>query len=280
MRKSTLKKIKKNTMIYSIISVALIWTLFPFYWMVKSSLTPNNLMYTAQPHFLPEKLTLDHYKELFMETTFMTYIYNSLYIALLVTIISVIISIIGSYSLTRLRYRGRLFMAKSIIYTYLLPAAVLFIPMYVAVSRLGLADNKNALLIVYPTIIVPYCCYMLMSYFKAIPESLEEAALIDGCSSLQSLIRIVIPIAAPGIAVVATFSFTLAWNEYLYALILTTSPSQQTVTIGIASFKFSDQAIWGLLMSSSVIASLPAVFLYLLAQRFLISGIADGGVKQ
>lgn len=279
MKRSTVKKIRKMTIIYAIVFIFTIWTLFPVYWMVKSSFTPNELMYTPNPGLVPDTWTLSHYKDLFQKTKFMNFVKNSLYVASLVTVISVSISILGSYSMTRLRYRGRIFFSQSIIYTYLLPTAVLFIPMYVAVSKLGLSDNKNALLIVYPTIIVPYCCYMLISYFKAIPKELEEAALIDGCSSLQALFRIIIPIASPGIAVVSTFAFTLAWNEYLYALVLTTSPGQQTVNIGISSFKFSDQAVWGLLMGSSVIASLPAIFLYFLAQRFLKSGLAAGGVK-
>jgi multiple sugar transport system permease protein len=279
MKLTTVKKIRKQTIIYAIVFIFTIWTLFPVYWMVKSSFTPNDLMYTPNPGLVPDTWTLSHYKDLFQKTKFMNFVKNSLYVASLVTVISVSISILGSYSMTRLRYRGRIFFSQSIIYTYLLPTAVLFIPMYVAVSKLGLSDNKNALLIVYPTIIVPYCCYMLISYFKAIPKELEEAALIDGCSSLQALFRIIIPIASPGIAVVSTFAFTLAWNEYLYALVLTTSPGQQTVNIGISSFKFSDQAVWGLLMGSSVIASLPAIFLYFLAQRFLKSGLAAGGVK-
>jgi multiple sugar transport system permease protein len=279
MKKRTANKIRKQTVIYTIVIIFTIWSLFPIFWMVKSSFTPDDLMYTPKPNLIPDSWTLSHYTDLFQKTTFINYLKNSLYVASLVTIISVSISILGSYSMTRLRYRGRNFFAQSIIYTYLLPTAVLFIPMYVAISKLGLSDNKNALLIVYPTIIVPYCCYMLISYFRAIPRELEEAAMIDGCNSLQSLFKIIIPIAAPGIAVVSTFAFTLAWNEYLYALVLTTSPSQQTVNIGIASFRFSDQAIWGLLMGSSVIASLPAIFLYFLAQRFLKTGLAAGGVK-
>ncbi|KIL41319.1 hypothetical protein SD70_07640 [Gordoniibacillus kamchatkensis] len=278
MRRTTLWKIRKFTLIYAIVVIAAVWTLFPVYWMVKSSLTPNDVMYTPKPSLLPSHWTLLHYREL-IKAGFMRYVYNSLYVALICTVVCVFISVIASYSLTRLKFKGRKFVAKSIIYSYLLPASVLFIPMYVAVSRLGLNDNKNALLIVYPTFIVPYCCYMLISYFKAIPESLEEAALIDGCSSLQTLYKIIVPIAAPGIAVVATFTFTMSWNEFLYALCLTTSPNQQTVTIGIASFKISDQAIWGLLMSSSVVASIPAVMLYFLAQRFLKSGLSAGGVK-
>lgn len=272
-------KFRRLAVIYVIVAVALILTLFPVYWMIKSSLTPNELMYSANPSLIPERLTTAHYRELFRETGFMRYLKNSLYVSFLVTLVCMTVSILGSYSMTRLRYWGRNFFSKSIILSYLLPSAILFIPMYVAVSRIGLADNKNALLVVYPTFIVPYCCYMLISYFKAIPFSLEEAALIDGCNRLQTLYKIIMPIAAPGIAVVATFSFTMAWNEYLYALVLTTSPSQQTATIGIASFKFSDQFIWGLLMSSSVIASIPAVILYLVAQGMVVSGLSDGGVK-
>ena len=274
------RKIRKNLLIYSIIFIALFFTLFPVYWMIKSSLTPDDIMYTQRPSLLPERITFQHYKDLFTESNFMQYFFNSVYVAVFATITSMIISILGSYSMTRLRYPGRVFMMRSIILSYLMPVAVLFIPMYIMMSKIGLSDNKNSLLIVYLTFTVPYSCYMLISYFRAIPKSLEEAALIDGCTHLQTLVRIILPIAAPGIAVVATFAFTLSWNEYLYALVLTTSPSQQTVTIGISSFQFSDQYIWGLIMSSSVISSIPAVTLYLLAQKALIGGLAAGGVKQ
>ncbi|TDF93300.1 carbohydrate ABC transporter permease [Paenibacillus piri] len=247
--------------------------------MVKTSFTPNDQMYDAKPKLIPTEITTKHYSDLFKETEFMGNIKNSLTVSGLATLISLIISIFGSYSLTRLQFHGRHFVTKSIIVCYLMPAAVLFIPMYVLVSKLGFADNKYGLLIIYPTFIVPYCCYMLLSYFKAIPRALEEAALIDGCSRLQTLWKIVLPIAAPGIAVVATFAFTMSWNEFLYALVVTTSPSQQTATIGIASFKFSDTFIWGLLMSSSVIATIPAAILYLGAQSFVIGGLTDGGAK-
>lgn len=279
---SSLKKQKflKYTMIYFVVIVALFFTLFPIYWMIKSSITPDDIMYTPRPNLFPERITFKHYQDLFTKSSFMRYFANSLYVATLTTIISMIISVLGSYSMTRLRYFGRNFIMRSIILSYLLPVAVLFIPMYILMSKIGLNNNKNSLLIVYLTFTVPYSCYMLISYFQAIPRSLEEAALIDGCTHLQTLIKIILPIAAPGIAVVATFAFTLSWNEYLYALVLTTSPSQQTVTIGISTFQFSDQYIWGLIMSSSVISSIPAVTLYLLAQRYLIGGLAAGGVKQ
>jgi multiple sugar transport system permease protein len=276
---STLRAVRKKVLIYFIVTVGLIWTLFPVYWMVKTSLTPNDQMYDPKPKLIPTEITTQHYSDLFKETEFMGNIKNSLTVSGLSTFISLVISIFGSYSLTRLHFPGRHFLTKSIIICYLMPAAVLFIPMYVLVSKLGFADNKFGLLIIYPTFIVPYCCYMLLSYFKAIPKSLEEAALIDGCNRLQTLWKVVLPIAAPGIAVVATFAFTMSWNEFLYALVVTTSPSQQTATIGIASFKFSDTFIWGLLMSSSVIASIPAALLYLGAQSFVIGGLTDGGAK-
>ncbi|WP_207802210.1 carbohydrate ABC transporter permease [Paenibacillus xerothermodurans] len=279
MKAATVRTIQKNVLIYCIVIAGLIWTLFPVYWMVKTSFTPNEHMYASKPALIPTEVTAQHYVDLFNETEFMGNIKNSLYVSGLATLVSLVISIFGSYSLTRLKFKGRDFLVKSIIICYLMPAAVLFIPMYVLVSKLGFADNKFGLLIIYPTFIVPYCCYMLLSYFKAIPKSLEQAALIDGCSRLQTLWKIILPIAAPGIAVVATFAFTMSWNEFLYALVVTTSPSQQTATIGIASFKFSDTFIWGLLMSSSVIASIPAAVLYLGAQSFVIGGLADGGAK-
>jgi multiple sugar transport system permease protein len=248
--------------------------------MIKSSFTPNNEMYTLDPTLLPSKLTFDHFIQLFTKTTFIRYFMNSVYVAIFATSIAIVLGILGSYAMTRLRFKGRMFIKRAVLYVYLLPAASLFIPMYILISRIGLGDNKNALILVYQTTIIPYCCYMLMSYFTAIPKSMEEAAFIDGCSHIQALIKVILPIAAPSIAVVATFAFTMSWNEYLYALVLTTSPSQQTVSIGISSFRYSDNMIWGLIMGASVIASLPAVSLYMIAQRFMVTGLAAGGVKQ
>ncbi|MFI3257034.1 MAG: carbohydrate ABC transporter permease [Spirochaetales bacterium] len=270
----------KNIFIAVFSIFAVIWSVFPIFWMVKSSLTPNIEMYQLNPSLLPSRLIPDHYIELFTETTFMTYFFNSIYVAFFSTLVALILSILGSYAMTRLRFSSRKFMQKSILLAYLLPAAVLFIPMYVLISRLGLGNNKNSLIIVYQTIIIPYCCYMLMSYFTAIPKSMEEAAFIDGCGYLQALIKVILPIAAPSIAVVAVFAFTLSWNEYLYALVLTTSPSQQTVTIGISGFRYSDTFIWGLIMSASTISSLPVVMLYIAAQQFMKTGLTAGGVKQ
>lgn len=273
------QKLLRGSVTYCILILALLWTIFPIYWMVRSSLSIDKEMYVARPSLFPSHITFQHYVKLFTETKFMTNLFNSLLVAGITTILCLVISILASYAMTRLRFPLRAVFKNSIILSYLLPTAVLFIPMYVLVSGMGLNNNKYALLIIYPTFVVPYCCFMLMSYFQAIPYALEEAALIDGCTRLKSLFHIIIPIASPGIAVVATFAFTMAWNEYLYAMIMTTSPAQQTVTVAISSFKFADSAVWGLIMSASVVASIPVTILYIVAQSKLISGKNEGSVK-
>ena len=272
-------RIMRTTATYGILMIALLWTIFPIYWMIKSSLTVNEEMYVARPPLFSNVITFDHYIDLIYNTSFMHNVWNSFAIAAITTIICLAIGILGSYAMTRLKYPGRSFFRNSIIISYLMPTAVLFVPMYVFVSSLGFYDNKYALLIIYPTFVVPYCCYMLISYFKAIPYALEEAALIDGCNRLQTLWYIIMPIALPGIAVVATFAFTMAWNEYLYAMIMTTSNVQKTATVAISGFKYADSAIWGRIMSASVVCSLPVTLLYIVAQSMLISGKYEGSVK-
>ena len=272
-------RIMRTTATYGILMIALLWTIFPIYWMIKSSLTVNEEMYVAKPPLFSNVITFDHYIDLIYNTSFMHNVWNSFVIAAITTIICLAIGILGSYAMTRLKYPGRSFFRNSIIISYLMPTAVLFVPMYVFVSSLGFYDNKYALLIIYPTFVVPYCCYMLISYFKAIPYALEEAALIDGCNRLQTLWYIIMPIALPGIAVVATLAFTMAWNEYLYAMIMTTSNVQKTATVAISGFKYADSAIWGRIMSASVVCSLPVTLLYIVAQSMLISGKYEGSVK-
>ena len=276
-RKNT--KIIKRTVTYVILILGLIWTVFPLYWMVKSSFTVANEMYVARPKMFQFTATFNHYIDLIQNAGFLTNIKNSLIIAGITTVVGLIISIFASYAMTRLKYPGRKFFSGSVIVSYLLPTAVLFIPMYIFVSNLGLAGSRWAMLIIYPTFVVPYCCYMLRSYFTSIPYALEESALMDGCTRLQTLRYIIIPIALPGIAVVATFAFTISWNEYLYAMIMTTSQAEMTATVAISSWKYGDIINWGRIMAGCVVASLPVTIIYIIAQSMLVSGKADGSVK-
>ncbi|MCI8737948.1 MAG: carbohydrate ABC transporter permease [Lachnospiraceae bacterium] len=276
--RKTSKAIKMTTT-YVILIISLLWTIFPLYWMVKSSFTIDKEMYVARPALFDIAFTTEHYVDLMVNAKFLVNLGNSLMIAAITTIFGLTVSVFASYAMTRLKYPGRKFFSSTVIISYLLPTAVLFIPMYIFVSKLGLGGTRWAMLVIYPTFVVPYCCYMLRSYFTAIPYALEEAALIDGCTRLQSLRHIVVPIALPGIAVTATFAFTMSWNEYLYAMIMTTSMKEMTATVAISSWKYGDIVNWGRIMAGCVVASLPVTIIYIIAQSLLVSGKADGSVK-
>ena len=276
--RKTSKAIKMTTT-YVILIISLLWTIFPLYWMVKSSFTIDKEMYVARPALFDIAFTTEHYVDLMVNAKFLVNLGNSLMIAAITTIFGLTVSVFASYAMTRLKYPGRKFFSSTVIISYLLPTAVLFIPMYIFVSKLGLGGTRWAMLVIYPTFVVPYCCYMLRSYFTAIPYALEEAALIDGCTRLQSLRHIVVPIALPGIAVTATFAFTMSWNEYLYAMIMTTSMKEMTATVAISSWKYGDIVNWGRIMAGCVVASLPVTIIYIIAQSLLVSAKADGSVK-
>ena len=276
--RKTSKAIKMTTT-YVILIISLLWTIFPLYWMVKSSFTIDKEMYVARPALFDIAFTTEHYVDLMVNAKFLVNLGNSLMIAAITTIFGLTVSVFASYAMTRLKYPGRKFFSSTVIISYLLPTAVLFIPMYIFVSKLGLGGTRWAMLVIYPTFVVPYCCYMLRSYFTAIPYALEEAALIDGCTRLQSLRHIVVPIALPGIAVTATFAFTMSWNEYLYAMIMPTSMKEMTATVAISSWKYGDIVNWGRIMAGCVVASLPVTIIYIIAQSLLVSGKADGSVK-
>lgn len=267
------------TTTYVLLIISLLWTIFPLYWMVKSSFTVDKEMYVPRPALFDVAFTIDHYVDLIVNAKFLVNLGNSLMIAAITTVFGLTVSVFASYAMTRLRYPGRKFFSSSVIISYLLPTAVLFIPMYIFVSKLGLGGTRWAMLVIYPTFVVPYCCYMLRSYFSSIPYALEEAALIDGCTRLQSLRHIIVPIALPGIAVTATFAFTMSWNEYLYAMIMTTSMKEMTATVAISSWKYGDIVDWGRIMAGCVVASLPVTVIYIIAQSLLVSGKADGSVK-
>lgn len=269
----------KMTTTYVILIISLLWTIFPLYWMVKSSFTIDKEMYVPRPALFDVAFTIDHYVDLIVNAKFLVNLGNSLMIAAITTVFGLTVSVFASYAMTRLKYPGRKFFSSTVIISYLLPTAVLFIPMYIFVSKLGLGGTRWAMLVIYPTFVVPYCCYMLRSYFSSIPYALEEAALIDGCTRLQSLRHIIVPIALPGIAVTATFAFTMSWNEYLYAMIMTTSMKEMTATVAISSWKYGDIVDWGRIMAGCVVASLPVTVIYIIAQSLLVSGKADGSVK-
>lgn len=254
-----------------------LWSIIPFLWMIMASLKENKEIYRDFT-ILPKHVYWGHYLSL-VSGKFGVWTRNSALVAVVVTTLSLVLGALGAYSITRLRYTGRSLTARLLIFTYLLPSSLLFIPLFRIIVGLGLSNTLASLMLVYPTFTLPFCTWMLMSYFRSIPVELEEAALIDGCGRIGVLMRITIPLSLPAIAVVALFSFTQAWNEFLYAIVFTNSVSTRTVTAGLTQMMGEDVFFWGQMMAGSVLAALPPVIMYTLAQRLVIRGLTVGGIK-
>jgi multiple sugar transport system permease protein len=265
--------------------VFLLWTLIPFAWMLLASLKTNKEIYQDFTLW-PRNLYFGHYVSLFSARggskasgNFSRWLANSALVAAVVTGLSIVLGALAAYAITRLRFSGRAALARGLIFTYLVPNSLLFIPLFTIVARLDLVDTLQSLMLVYPTFTLPFCTWMMTSYFRSIPIELEDAALIDGCDRLGVLFRIVLPLAAPAVAVVALFAFTQSWNEFLYALVFTNSLATRTVTVGLTQMLGEDVFYWGQMMAGALITAIPPVVMYTLAQRFVISGLAAGGVK-
>jgi multiple sugar transport system permease protein len=198
---------------------------------------------------------------------------------MITTLITVIVSSLAAYSIVRYRYPGREWISRIILFKYLLPSAMLFVPLYVIVTALGLGNTQQGLILTYLTFTIPFCTWMLMGYFRGMPIELEEQAMVDGCTKIGAMLRILLPLSAPGLVASAIFSFTLAWNEFLLALVITMDQSTMTVPIKLSMMVVGDQYIWGQLMAGAVLASIPVGILYFIGQRFVVQGLAAGAVK-
>lgn len=262
---------------YVALVIFLFWTIVPFVWMVLASVKTNKEIYNDFT-LVPKTLYFGHYVTL-LGGKFGVWMRNSAEVSIAATAVSITLGAIGAYAITRLRFAGRRVIAVGLICTYLVPQALLFIPLFQLVSALGLSDTIAALILIYPTLTLPFCTWLLVSYFKSIPVELEEAALIDGCNRLSVLWRIVLPLSTPAIVVVCLFSFTQAWNEFLYALVITNSLATRTVTVGLTQMLGEDVFYWGQMMAGALITALPPVIMYTLAQRFVTRGLVVGGVK-
>ncbi len=255
-----------------------IWTGLPLYWIVITSIKPNLLIY-REPQLFPSQVTLDHFAFVLGQTPFLQYIRNSVSVTLVTTFLAMIIGTLAAYAIVRLSFAGRRWVARSVVVTYLVPGSLLFIPMFQVIYSIGLIDNIVGLMLTYLTFTVPFATWMMIAYFRNIPSELDDAALVDGCSRLQALVWIMVPIALPALAVVALFAFTLSWNEFLYALVFIGSDSQKTLTVGLIGLVRGDTFPWGPMMAASLLGALPPTLVYLVSQRWVVSGLAAGGVK-
>jgi len=256
--------------------------LFPFYWMALTSVKPNAQLIDMETYnpFWVVNPTLDHIKKLLFDTQYPRWLWNTMYVAAAATFLSIFASVLAAYAIARLKFRGSQIVGATIFMAYLVPPSILFIPLASVIHFYGLFDSALALILVYPTILIPFSTWLLMGYFKTIPFELEECALIDGASRWQILTKIIIPLAVPGLISAFIFSFTLCWNEFIYALTLTTSVQNKTVPVAIVSeLVDGDVYRWGSLMAGALVGSLPLVVLYAFFVEHYVSAMT-GAVKE
>jgi multiple sugar transport system permease protein len=268
----------RDVCLYLILFVVFLAIAFPIYWMVTISLKiPRDIYRTAS--LWPHLVTRENYRVLIEEKDFLTNIKNSLIVAGSVTTVSVIISSFAAYSIVRFKYRFKGVVGRVILFAYLTPVSLLFIPLSIIIARLNLGNSLFGLVIVYLTFSIPLSTWLLSGYFRGVPAELEEQAMVDGSGRLGALFRILLPLSAPGLVAVAIFTFTGAWNELLLALIFITSESKRTVPLGLNYLITGDVFLWGPIMAGAVLSSLPVIVLYFLAQRFMVAGMTSGSVK-
>jgi multiple sugar transport system permease protein len=276
------RKLTKKLGMHAMLVPFLIFALFPFYHMALTSVKKDRELYdrAAVPLLIQQGPTLEHYNKLITESSFLTWTKNSLLVTILATTVSLVIGTAAAYALARLKFFGVGSFGTGIFVTYLVPTSLLFLPLAQVVNWLGLADSKWSLVVTYPTFLVPFCTWLLMGYFRTVPKEVEECAMVDGATRIQALVRIVLPIAIPGLVCAALFAFTLSWNEFIYALTFTSSSEEITASVGVTSELIrGDIYFWGQLMAGAVLGSVPIVILYVFFLDYYVSGLTAGAVK-
>lgn len=255
--------------------------LFPFYWMGITSVKPDNELLSRDGNpFWVHAPTLAHFKKLLFDTAYPDWLWNTVLVSVVSTVFSLFASVLAAYAIERLRFRGSKQVGLAIFLAYLVPPSILFIPLADVVFKLGLFDTRWALILTYPTFLIPFCTWLLMGYFRSIPFELEECALIDGANRWQILSKIVLPLAVPGLISAGIFAFTLSWNEFIYALTFVSSSEIKTLPVGVVTeLVEGDVYHWGPLMAGALFGSLPVAFIYSFFVEYYVSGLT-GSVKE
>jgi len=255
--------------------------LFPFYWMGTTALKPNEELLSREGNpFWVASPTLEHFKHLLFETPYPDWMWNTIIVSVVSTFTSLFASVLAAYAIERLRFAGSKQVGLGIFLAYLVPPSILFIPLATIVFKLGIFDTRWALILTYPTFLIPFCTWLLMGYFRSIPFELEECALIDGATRVQILVKIVLPLAVPGLISAGIFAFTLSWNEFIYALTFVSSSEVKTVPVGVVTeLVEGDVYHWGALMAGALLGSLPVAVMYSFFVEYYVSGMT-GAVKE
>ncbi|MEP9397462.1 carbohydrate ABC transporter permease [Mesorhizobium sp. KR2-14] len=273
---------RRMVVLYLPIAVFVVVLLFPFYWMAITAVKPNAQLtdYNNYSPFWVVGATLDHIRYLLFETSYPGWLWNTMLVAVCSTVLSLAASVFGAYAIERVRFTGSRSVGLLVFLAYLVPPSILFIPLAFIVFKLGMYDSRLALIFTYPTFLIPFCTWLLMGYFRSIPFELEESALVDGASRWQILVKIILPLAVPGLISAGIFAFTLSWNEFIYALTFIQSSENKTVPVGVLTeLVRGDVFEWGSLMAGALFGSLPVVILYSFFVDYYVSSMT-GAVKE
>jgi multiple sugar transport system permease protein len=267
--------------VYAPLGIFVFVLLFPFYWMVITSVKPNNELLSRDGNpFWVIKPTLEHFHKLVFKTAYPEWLWNTVFISVISTVVSLACAVLAAYAIERLRFKGSRQVGLGIFLAYLVPPSILFIPLATIVFKLGLFDTRWALILTYPTFLIPFCTWLLMGYFRSIPFELEECALIDGATRFEILWKIILPLSVPGLISAGIFAFTLSWNEFIYALTFISSSEVKTVPVGvITELVEGDVYHWGSLMAGALLGSIPVAVLYSFFVDHYVSGMT-GAVKE
>jgi len=260
------------------LALLLVFAIFPFYWAVVASFTPESVLFQS-PSLFPRAGTLEHYRALFSERDFWVPIRNSLVVAGSTTILCVTVGAFAAYALARLDFPGKRPMLAFILAVTMFPQIAIVSPLYLLLRKVHLINSYPGLVLPYVTFAMPLAVWMLVGFFKQLPRELEEAALVDGASRWQALVKIILPLAGPGLATTAILTFLYCWNEFLFALSFTLGPERQTVPVAIALFRGQYQIPWGQILAAAIVATLPVAVVILAFQRRIVQGLTAGAVK-
>lgn len=266
---------------YVSLALTLLVSLFPFYVMLATSFTPDNAIYVDNPSLIPRSITLEQYSVLFSSGTFAftTYFINSTIVAFITATVSLVIGVLGAYSFTRLDYPGNTIIRRGVVIVYMLSAITVVVPLFQLIAWIGLVDTRLSLLITYTVSTLPLTLYMLWNYFESLPVAIEEAAMLDGYSRIETVFRVVVPLSLPVLVATFLFAFKIAWNEYLFASVFLKSQAKLTLPIGIEQMSANFQSVWGQIMAASFITTLPIIIMFLYLEKYMVEGLTAGAVE-
>ncbi len=270
---------KTRPIIYLPVAVLVLVSVFPFLWMLISSIKPLRELYTVPPTWIPETPTVANYAKVIFESNIPRYFLNSVIVSFGATGLALILAIFASYGFARFRFPGKRLYQSFVLVGQLLPTAAIIVPLYIVLNWLGLINTYFGLILVYLILTLPLSVWMLIGYFKAIPVELEEAAIIDGSSRLGVLFRITLPLSLPGVVAVLVYAFVTTWNEFIFALCFATDSTVKTLPIGLSEFSTEFNTDWGAVMAASVLMTLPVALIFLGMQRLFIGGLTSGATK-